>query len=60
MPSELKQVLKWFGIGSAPVARGALPVNGLTPIVADVNRLRLDSPVQSDPQPPLLDLEAAE
>lgn len=41
--SEVLRVLKRMGFGSAHhgYARDARPVNGLMPVVADVNRLRV-------------------
>lgn len=46
--SELMRVLKLMGFGSPQYAhaRDALPVNGVMPIVADVNKLRLDGSLQ--------------
>ena len=48
--SEVLRVLKRMGFGSAHhgYARDARPVNGLMPVVADVNRLR----VTGSPQVP--------
>jgi hypothetical protein len=60
LPLKLRQVLSRIGAGPAQAAKGAIPTSGLPPIVADVNKLRLDTSTQTDHQLPLLDLEAAE
>ena len=54
--AELMGVLKRIGFGSAQYtyAREALPVNGRMPVVADVSKLRLDSPQVRAEEPQLM------
>ena len=58
--ADLKRILRRYGLVQDTQVREAHPTNGMAPIVADVNRLRLDVPAQPDRRQRVLEQEAAE